>query len=112
MVERLESVRLGGFFELWLWCASNHPVADRKDLGTCDALLCMSHEMQSVWDSGKEARIVQINFSATFDRVIIKEFSKSSVLWLLEDSVLSILYMNSPRTVTSARLVSGVTFGR
>ena len=34
-------------------------------LGTCDALLCVSHTLQS----GQEARIVQIDFSAAFDRV-------------------------------------------
>ena len=36
---------------------------------TCDALLCMSHTLQSALESGNEARIVQIDFSATFDRV-------------------------------------------
>ena len=39
--------------------------AYRKGLSTCDALLCLSHTMQS----GQEARIVQIDFSAAFDRV-------------------------------------------
>ena len=39
--------------------------ACRKGLGTCDALLCVSHTLQS----GQEARIVQIYFSAAFDRV-------------------------------------------
>ena len=41
----------------------------RKSLGTCDALLCMSHTLQSVLESWQEARIVQIDFSAAFDRV-------------------------------------------
>ena len=41
----------------------------RKDLGTCDALLCMSHPLQSAFESGQEARIVQIDFSAAFDGV-------------------------------------------
>ena len=40
-----------------------------KGLGTCDALLCMSHTLQSALASGQEARIVQIDFSAAFDRV-------------------------------------------
>ena len=40
-----------------------------KGLGTCDALLCASHTLQSALESGQEARIVQINFSAAFDRV-------------------------------------------
>ena len=41
----------------------------RKGLGTCDTLLCVSHTLQSALESGQEARIVQINFSAAFDRV-------------------------------------------
>ena len=41
----------------------------RKGLGTCDALLCVSHTLQSALESGQEARIVQIDFSAAFDRV-------------------------------------------
>ena len=42
--------------------------AYRKGLGTCDALLCVSHTLQSVLESGQEARIVQIDFIAAFDR--------------------------------------------
>ena len=38
-------------------------------LGTCDALLCMPFTLQSALENGQEARIVQINFSAAFDRV-------------------------------------------
>ena len=34
-----------------------------------DALLCMSHTLQSALESGQEAGIVQIDFSAAFDRV-------------------------------------------
>ena len=43
--------------------------AYRKDLGTCDALLCMSHTPQSALENGQEARIVQIDFSAAIDMV-------------------------------------------
>ena len=43
--------------------------AYRKSLGTCDALLCVFHTLQSPLESGQEARIVQIDFSAAFDRV-------------------------------------------
>ena len=43
--------------------------AYRKGLGTCDALLCVSHLMQSALESGQEARIVQIDFSTAFERV-------------------------------------------
>ena len=38
-------------------------------MGTCDALLCVSHTLQSALKSGQEARIVQIDFTAAFDRV-------------------------------------------
>ena len=41
----------------------------RKGLGTCDALLFESHTLQSALESGQEARIVHIDFSAAFDRV-------------------------------------------
>ena len=40
-----------------------------KGLATCDALLCMSHSLQSALERGKEARIIQIDFSEAFDRV-------------------------------------------
>ena len=40
----------------------------QKGLGTCDALLCVSHTVQSALESGQEAMIVQIDFSAAFDR--------------------------------------------
>ena len=43
--------------------------AYRKGLGTCDALLCVSHTLQSALESGHEARIVQIDSSAEFDGV-------------------------------------------
>ena len=43
--------------------------AYRKGLSTCDALLCVSHTLQSALESGQEARIIQIDFSATFERV-------------------------------------------
>ena len=43
--------------------------AYRKGLGTCDALLCVSHTLQSAVESGQEAQIVQVDFSAAFDRV-------------------------------------------
>ena len=43
--------------------------AYRKGLGTCDALLCMSHTLQSALESGQKARIVQIDFNEAFDKV-------------------------------------------
>ena len=62
----------------------------RKGLGTCDALLYVSHTLQSALESGQEARIVQIDFSAAFDRSTIREFSIGSALWVSE--VLCYLY--------------------
>ena len=62
------SVRLGRFIE-HNGVLPTTQFAYRKGLGTCDALLCMSHTLQSVLESGQEARIVQIDFSAAFDRV-------------------------------------------
>ena len=52
------------------WYASNHPVCLSEGPGTCDALLCMSHTLQSALKRGQDPRIVQIYFSAAFDRVI------------------------------------------
>ena len=41
----------------------------REGLATCDALLCLSHTLQSALESGQEARIVQIDFNVASDRV-------------------------------------------
>ena len=65
--------------------------AYRKGLGTCDALLCVSHTLQSALESGQLARIVQIDFSAAFDSV-----NHQGILYMLcsvgiGGSVLSIL---------------------
>ena len=43
--------------------------AYRKGLSTCDALLCVAQTLQCALEIWQEARIVQIDFSATFDRV-------------------------------------------
>ena len=66
--ERQVSVRLGRFMERSS-VLSTTQFAYSKGLGTCDALLCVSHTLQSALVSGQEARIVQINFSAAFDSV-------------------------------------------
>ena len=66
--ERLVSVRLGRFME----CSGVLPTtqfAYWKGLGTCDALLSLCHTLQSALESAQEAKIVQIDFSAAFDRV-------------------------------------------
>ena len=41
----------------------------RKGLDIYDALLCMFHTLQSALETGQDSRIMQINFSAAFDRV-------------------------------------------
>ena len=66
------SIRLFPFFLDNLWNAGVLPTtqfAYRKGLGTCDALLCVSLTLQSALERGQEARIVQIDFNAAFDRV-------------------------------------------
>ena len=66
--ERLVSVRLGRFMER----SGVLPTTQfdyRKGLGTCDALPFVSHTLQSALKNGQEARIVQIDFSAAFDKV-------------------------------------------
>ena len=54
--------------------------AYRKGLGTCDALLTIMHELQLALDKGYEARLVQLDFSAAFDRV-----SHDGLLYKLRD---------------------------
>ena len=61
-------VRLGRFIE-HSGVLPTTLFAYRKGLGTCDALLCVSHTLQSALENGQEARIVQIDFSAAFDKV-------------------------------------------
>ena len=66
--ECLVSVRLGRFME-GKGVLPTIQFTYRKGLGTCDAFLCVVHTLQSALEMGQEARIVQINFSAAFDRV-------------------------------------------
>ena len=66
--EHLVAVRLGQFVE-HCGVLPTTQLAYRKGLGTCDALLCVLYTLQSALERGQEARIVQIDFSAAFDRV-------------------------------------------
>ena len=66
--KRLVSVHLGRFMER-NGVLPTTQFAYRKGLDTCDALLCVSHTLQSALESGPEARIEQIDFTAGFDRV-------------------------------------------
>ena len=65
--ERLVSVRLLRFMECRGVLPTTH-VAYRKSLVTCDSLLCVAHTLHSALELGQEARMVQIDFSAAFDR--------------------------------------------
>ena len=66
--ERLVSVRLGQFMER-SGVLPTTQLDYRKGLGTCDALLCVPHTLQSTLENGQKARIVQNDFSIAFDRV-------------------------------------------
>ena len=68
MFERLVLVHLGRFMER-SGVLPTTQFAYMKGLGTSDARLCVLHTQQSALESGQEARIVQIDFSAAFDRV-------------------------------------------
>ena len=68
MFERLLSFRLGRFIEQ-SGVLPTTQFAYRKGLGTCDALLCLFHTLQSALESGQEDRIAQIDFSPAFERV-------------------------------------------
>ena len=45
------------------------PFSYRISLGTCDALLTLSHHLQDALNRGMEERLIQLDFSAAFDRV-------------------------------------------
>ena len=62
------SVRLGRFVEHSDVLPTTKFVY-RKDLSNCDALLSVSHALKSAFESGQEARIVQIDYRAASDRV-------------------------------------------
>ena len=66
--ERLVSVRHGRLMER-SGVLPTTQFAYRKSLDTCDAILCVSHTLQSALESGQVDRIVQTDFSAAFHRV-------------------------------------------
>ena len=65
--------------------------AYRKGLDTCDALLCVSQPFQSALEMGQEAKIVQIDFCAAFDRVNHQEILFKLCSVGVGGSVLSVL---------------------
>ena len=87
--ERLVSVRLGRFME----CSGELPttqLAYRKGLGTCDALLCVFHALQSALESRLRLGSCRLISVQRLTGSTIWAFSISSALWVLE--VLSCLY--------------------
>ena len=66
--EKLVAVRLSRFLER-IGVLPPSQFAYRKGLGTRDALLCISHVLQEALETGCEGRLVQLDFSAAFDRV-------------------------------------------
>ena len=62
------SVHLGRFME-GRGVVPTTQFAYRNGLGTCDALLCVTHTLPSALEIWQGARIVQIDFSASFDKV-------------------------------------------
>ena len=86
--ERLVSVRLGRFME----CSGVVPttqLAYRKGLGTCDALLCVPHTLQSALESGQDQSCRFISVQPLIGSTIWV-FSIRSALWVFV--VLSCLY--------------------
>ena len=92
MFERLVSVRLGRFMERRGELPTTQ-FAYRKDLGTCDALLCVSHTLQCALESGRRLGSFRLTSALPLIGSTIREFCISSVLWLLE--VLCCLYWHS-----------------
>ena len=66
--ELLVQVRHGRFMD-FIGVLPTDQFAYQKCLGTCDALLCMSHTLQRALESGHQAKITQIDLSAAFDWV-------------------------------------------
>ena len=81
--ERLVTVRLGRFME----CRGvliTTPFAYRKGRGTCDAILCVAHTLQSALKMGQEARIFHTDSVPLLTGSIIRGFFSSSLLWKLD----------------------------
>ena len=80
--EHLVAVGIGRFMEHYGVLPTTQ-FAYRKGLGTRDALLCVSHTLQSALESGQEARIVQMTSALLLIGSTIREFSISLALWVL-----------------------------
>ena len=67
--EKLVTVRLQRYLEACAHLPSCHFVYGKKLLGTCDALLTICQMGQKALEDGGELFLVQVDFSATFDRL-------------------------------------------
>ena len=65
--------------------------ANRKGLGTFDAIIWVAHTLQNALEKRHKARIVQIDFSAAFDRVNHQKILYKLCSVRVGDSVLSVL---------------------
>ena len=80
----------------------------RTDLSVCDALLYAFHTPQSALESGQEARILQIDFSAAFDSVNHQDILYRLYSVGIGGSVLSILTVSiKPITARYGGWLSG-----
>ncbi len=55
--------------------------AYHKNLGTTDALLSISHKIQQALNRGNETKVVQLDFSAAFDRVNHASSQEAAIIW-------------------------------
>ena len=103
--EHLVSVHLGRFIDC-RGVLSTTQFTYRKGLGICDAILCAAHTLQSALEMRQETRMVQIDFSAAFNRVnhqgILFKLFSAGVGGSVAKSVLSVLTV-SHKSVTICR---------
>ena len=80
-------------------------------VGACDSLLCVSLTLQSALESGQEARIVPIDFSAAFDNGNHQDILCELCSVTIRGSVLSVLtQFLSNRSQPLWRMVVGVNW--
>ena len=90
--DRLVVVRLGRFME-HCGVLPTTQFAYRKGLGTCDALLCVSHTLHSALESGQEARLCRSISMLLLIGSTIREFSiRSAMVMFCCCEVLCCLY--------------------
>ena len=81
--EHLVAVHLGRFME-HCGVLPTTQFAYRKGLGTCDAHLCVSHTLQSAFESGHEPGLCRSTSALLLIESTIREFSIGLALWVLE----------------------------